>query len=179
MDTEGCWNWQLMREWMPSNIQYKIASILPPNGDNGSDEQASVGSNNNEYSVAIMYENICAFDQQNINPMWSKIWRLNVTERVRCFVWILAYDRLLTNYHKSRMGLGHAMCNHCGNVVETSMHVMRDCSLVTPFWLQPVPMRERSTFFMEDLQQWIVTDISKGRRGNNGSAWCDIWATAC
>jgi hypothetical protein len=164
---------------MPSNIQYKIASILPPSGDNGSDEQASVGGNNNEYSVGIMYENICAFDQQNINPTWSKIWSLNVIERVRYFVWLLAYDRLLTNYRKSRMGLGHAMCNHCGNVAETTLHVMRDCSLVTPFLLQVVPMRERSIFFMEDLQQWIATNIGKRQSGSNGGAWCDIWATAC
>jgi hypothetical protein len=71
------------------------------------------------------------------------------------------------------------MCNHCGNVVETTLHVMRDCSLVTPFWLQVVPMRERSTFFMEDLQQWIATNISKRQSGSNGGAWCDIWATAC
>jgi hypothetical protein len=56
---------------------------------------------------------------------------------------------------------------------------MRDCSLVTPFLLQVVPMRERSIFFMEDLQQWIATNIGKRQSGSNGGAWCDIWATAC
>ncbi|CAJ2662636.1 unnamed protein product [Trifolium pratense] len=164
---------------MPSDIQGKIAAILPPSAVNGCDEPAGVGGNNNEFSVAAMYEHICGFDRRNAQLMWKKTWQLNVTERVRCFVWLLTYDRLLTNSRKSRMGLGHAMCNYCGNVEETTIHVLRDCNLVNKFWLQVVPLEDRNTFFMENLQQWIYSNLSKGAKGRIDSAWCDYWATAC
>jgi hypothetical protein len=48
------------------------------------------------------------------------IWRLRVPERVKTFVWLLHHDRLLTNFNKSKMGLGSSMCNICGNIVEST-----------------------------------------------------------
>jgi hypothetical protein len=60
------------------------------------------------------------------------------------------------------MGLGHAMCTYCGNVVETSLHAIRDCALVTPLWLQIVPLEDRCSFFMDDLQTMDSFQFNKG-----------------
>jgi ribonuclease HI len=179
VDDHGSWNWQLLEPWIPSNILNKIAAIPPPCEENGSDEPVGICSNNNGYSVTAMYEQLRGIVKANSDPVWSKVWKLNVPERVRCFIWLLLHDRLLTNYRKSRIGLGHAMCNYCGVVEETSLHVMRDCALVTPFWLQVVSLEDRSLFFMEDIQAWISLNLKKGKLNGRGSEWCDFWATAC
>jgi hypothetical protein len=126
-----------------------------------------------------MYEQLCDIAIGNADPMWRTVWKLNVLERVRCFVWLLLHDRLLTNQRKSCMGLGHAMCSYCGNVEETSLHAIRDCKLATPFLLQLVPSEERSRFFMEDTQAWIVLNLTKGRTWGRGGEWRDIWAMVC
>jgi hypothetical protein len=41
-------------------------------------------------------------------------------------MWMVRHDRPLTNYTKSRMGLGHALCTYCGNIEETVLHALRD-----------------------------------------------------
>ncbi|PNX92647.1 ribonuclease H, partial [Trifolium pratense] len=40
VDEDGRWNWQIFQDWMPSDIQGKIAAILPPSAVNGCDEPA-------------------------------------------------------------------------------------------------------------------------------------------
>jgi hypothetical protein len=162
VDDNGRWNWQLLEAWMPNHLLHKIAAIPPPSEENGCDEPVGICSDNNGYSVTAMYEQICGIQRENADTIWSKVWKLNVPERVRCFIWLLLHDRLLTNYRKSRMGLGHAMCTHCGNVVETSLHAIRDCALVTPLWLQTVPLEDRCSFFMDDLQTMDSFQFNKG-----------------
>ncbi|CAJ2675557.1 unnamed protein product [Trifolium pratense] len=179
LDESGTWNWNLLVEWMPSNIMNKIAAIPIPNDANGRDTNAGFGGSSSVFSVSAMYEQLCNFDSQNCDTLWQSVWKLHVAERVRCFVWLLLHDRLLTNYRKSRMGIGHAMCRYCGNIEETSLHALRDCALVVPFWLQVVPAKDRGSFFMEEIQQWIHTNMRKCGKRSNGRAWCDFWATAC
>jgi hypothetical protein len=36
------------------------------------------------------------------------------------------------------MGQGSAMCDFCGYQIETILHVMKDCPLVMPLWLNMV-----------------------------------------
>ncbi|GAU14017.1 hypothetical protein TSUD_168420 [Trifolium subterraneum] len=86
-----------------------------------------------------MYDLLSKFNQQELDPVRSKVWKLAVTERVR--------------------------------FEETSLHALRDCPLIVPFWLRVVPMEERSIFFMEEHQQWIRTNLNKCRNQRIGSAW--------
>jgi ribonuclease HI len=168
-----------MEGWIPNNIPNKIATLPTPTDANGKDERAGIGGTNMEYYVAAMYDQLCSYDIQDADPVWNSVWKLRVPERVRCFIWLLLHDRLLTNHRKNRMGIGHAMCSYCVNVVETNLHVLRDCILVAPFWLQVVPLEDRNIFFMEDYQQWIHLNVRKEVQRRNGGAWCDFWATAC
>jgi hypothetical protein len=49
---------------------------------------------------------LCRIEDMDIDDSWKKIWKLKVPERVRMFVWWMHHERILTNFHKSRMGLG-------------------------------------------------------------------------
>ncbi|PNX95557.1 ribonuclease H [Trifolium pratense] len=128
---------------MPTEIENKIAAILPPHSDNGSDTLSGAGGNCTSFSVANMYYKLRGFDMEAADPIWSKLWKLQVSERVRCFVWRMKWDRLLTNSMKHRMGLSSAACNYCGLANETILHALRDCSLVNQFWQQVVPYEIR------------------------------------
>ncbi|PNX64704.1 ribonuclease H, partial [Trifolium pratense] len=47
-------------------------------------------------------------------------------------MWIAAHERLLTNYRRSRWGIGVSpICPSCGNGDETLLHVLRDCVYAT------------------------------------------------
>jgi hypothetical protein len=107
---DGGWNWSLLQDWLPKDIQYKIAAIFPPNVENGRDERCIVGGNNNGFSINIVYQNLCGFHKEGADPKWSKIWKFSVSERVKVFMWLVLNNRILTNDLKSKMDLGHSMC---------------------------------------------------------------------
>jgi hypothetical protein len=69
-----------------------------------------------------MYEILCDFNKLDDEKIWINIWKLKITERNRCFMWLVKHNRLLlTKQVKSRMGLGSACCDYCGEE-ETSLH---------------------------------------------------------
>jgi hypothetical protein len=138
-----------------------------------------MGSIKKGYSVAEMYSTLCDFPYDDIDVNWQKIWKLNVSERVRHFMWMLKHDRLLTNCKKSRMGLGHSMCAYCGDVEETSLHALRDCPLVLPLWKSLIPNEDNNQFFMSNLDNWINLNVSHDTGWRGDRDWKDIWAITC
>jgi ribonuclease HI len=157
----------------------KIAAIYPPHVDNGRDERVGVGGRKNDYSVAVMYNNLCGFREEAAEPIWSKIWKLEVPERVRTFVWMVKHNRLLTNSLKSVMGLCHAMCLYCRDVEETILHVLRDCPIAKEVWMQVLPVASRGIFFMGDLEGWIEFNLHNHVQWHYKGGWCDFWAAMC
>jgi ribonuclease HI len=91
----------------------------------------------------------------------------------------MMHQRLLTNSRKNNMGLGHAMCRFCGDIVENELHAIRDCPLAMQLWLNVVEESMRSTFFVGDWQQWIELNLYSSKKWSNSIAWKDYWATAC
>jgi hypothetical protein len=65
------------------------------------------------------------------NDIWKRIWRLEVPERVRGFVWIVLHRNLMTNERNSRTHLSVSFCDYCRKEVETTLHVLRDCAKAT------------------------------------------------
>ncbi|KAK2422286.1 Polynucleotidyl transferase, ribonuclease H superfamily protein [Trifolium repens] len=178
VDNEGGWNWNMMDGWLPADIMQKITAILPPSIENGKDIQLGIGKNSDEFSVASMYNLLCNFDFSVEDKEWREIWKLRVSERNRCFMWIVKHDRILTKKIKARMGIGNDCCNFC-NEVETSLHVLRDCGLAITVWLPLVPQCLRSNFFDGDLKQWFSANVNCGIVIDGNVRWKDVWATAC
>jgi hypothetical protein len=85
-----------MDGWLHADIMQKITAILPPSIENGKDIQLGIGKNSDEFSVASMYNLLCNFDHSIEDKEWREIWKLRVSERNRCFMWIVKHDRLLT-----------------------------------------------------------------------------------
>ncbi|GAU12635.1 hypothetical protein TSUD_121260 [Trifolium subterraneum] len=77
------------------------------------------------------------------------------------------------------MGLGHAMCRFCGDIVENELHVIRDCPLVMSLWLNVVEDSMRRMFFTGDWQQWINFNLHSSKKWREEIAWKDYWDVAC
>ncbi|MCH86827.1 RNA-directed DNA polymerase (Reverse transcriptase) [Trifolium medium] len=157
VDDNGGWNWSLLESWMPYEYQQKIAAIYPPSHENGRDIRAGVGGNSNGFAVASMYNNLCGYLHKDNSTMWCRLWKMKTPERVRAFMWMAMHNRLITNSLKSKMGLCHVMCSHCGDVEETTLHVLRDCPKAMNVWVQVIPVQSRGLFFMGETQHCNVS----------------------
>jgi len=129
VNDEGDWRWELLNAWLPLEVLHKIEAIPPPHIIHGSDVRGSFSGDHENYLVAALYQELERFQNNITNSNWRMIWKLAVPERVRCFMWLMKHERLLTNYSKSRMGIRTATCAYCGSIPETVLHAMRDCAL--------------------------------------------------
>jgi ribonuclease HI len=179
VDANGDWRQELLAEWLPSRILNKIQSIPPPDDGAGADVRYCLEDAHGNFSISAMYHVLCNFEEDEAAMVWNKIWKLQVPERVRVFVWMMHHDRLLTNHRKSRMGLGSAMCSYCGDQCETILHVLRDCPLVMPLWLNMVRMDMRGQFFAGNILQWIHFNLSNNVGVQQDMKWPNVWAVAC
>ncbi|MCI19743.1 RNA-directed DNA polymerase (Reverse transcriptase) [Trifolium medium] len=76
------------------------------------------------------------------------------------------------------MHLGSPYCSY-GDVVETKLHVLRDCPLCMTVWLTIVQDNKRELFFNANLQQWVTLNINGTIVGNEIDNWDAYWASAC
>ncbi|PNX79213.1 RNA-directed DNA polymerase (reverse transcriptase) [Trifolium pratense] len=137
----GCDTW--IEEGLCLDQHINIPIVLPPHVDNGRDERVGVGGNKKDFSVTSMYNNLRGFNKYDAHYMWCKVWKLKAPERVRTFIWLVMHNKLLTNSLKSVTGLSHAMCSYCRVVEETTLHVLRDCTLAKEIWGPAVPVASR------------------------------------
>jgi ribonuclease HI len=179
IDDEGNWNWNLLHNWLPDDILKKIAAVAPPSIDHGPDERVLAGCSSENFSVAGMYTALSDYHGDDENTSWRRIWKLHVPERVRTFIWLMKHQRLLTNSLKSKMGVSHAMCNFCGDVEESILHVMRDCPRAMAIWNCVISTHDRGSFYMSDTQHWIDLNLHNSYQWSDSGSWSEFWALCC
>ncbi|PNX60889.1 ribonuclease H [Trifolium pratense] len=130
-------------------------------------------------SLLPVCQNLCGIHDEDGDSVWRKVWHLKVPERVRTLVWMTVHNRLLTNSLKSEMGLSHALCDSCGDVEETTLHVMRDCPRAKNIWNCVIPSKDKAISYMGDLQHWISFNIHNSMQWMGSGKWCDFWAYCC
>jgi hypothetical protein len=154
VDENGNWNWRILENWLPAEIMYKIATILPPDDSAGDDKQQWQGNSAKAFSITNIYHDICGFNQRDSDDKWKRVWKLNTPERVK------THDRILTNGRKYKMGLGDNTCRYCGSIEETTLHALRDCPvLAMVVWIHLVHQDMRNQFFNSELHEWVSSNL--------------------
>lgn len=74
--------------------------------DLGPDSRICPGERLGSFSVASAYKLPSVTFGERGMTWWKCIWRLNVSERIRCFAWQLMHGKLLTNKACHKWGLG-------------------------------------------------------------------------
>jgi hypothetical protein len=175
---DGGWNWNIIN-WLPANVLNMLTVIPAPAEGYGDDTKFWPHDKHGIFTVRYAYELLLDLGPCEDENVWSKIWKLQMSERVRSFIWLLKHDRLLTNYRKSKMQLGPPYCDFCGDIIETELHVLRDYPRYMSLWLNFVQDGVRETFFASNLQQWIHLNINGDIDGIGVDNWQTYRAFAC
>jgi hypothetical protein len=179
VDDNGCWKFDLLNTWLPHNIISKLYAILPPPSDGDIDRRVWSGTDNGQFSIASAYNLLCSLGDHNREMGWVRIWKLKVPERIRSFIWLVRHDRLITNYRKSKMHIGEPWCTHCVDIIEDTLHVLRDCPLAKSVWCNLLNNDAREFFFAVELKDWIHMILQQELGRNMYMDWSGVWATSC
>lgn len=123
----------------------RIQAILPP--------LAEMGADRREFSVSSAYRLVAGINDCAAVPHWVTLWKIDVPERVRLFIWQLLHGKLLTKETKYKWGRSDPYCQFCTNYVDFAIHALRDCRNCSLVWTQLVPSQARAGFFMGDLSE--------------------------
>ncbi|KAK9017234.1 hypothetical protein V6N11_079716 [Hibiscus sabdariffa] len=101
-DANGCWDWERISHFLPECILWKFVGIKPPLMQFGSDLPGWRWEQNRCFTTKSAYDALSAPSGPVVDFKWASIWNLHVPQRVKVFLWLSAYDRLLTNSERIR-----------------------------------------------------------------------------
>jgi ribonuclease HI len=175
----GSWNFDMFNNTVPNTIIKKMQAIVPPHVNQGEDIQLWPGTSMGNFTVASAYQLIANDLVDNVDKKWSQIWKLDVIERVRVFIWQLTHDRILTNARLARWNNGNPNCHSCIQFEETTLHVMRDCPIAVNIWRHLLPYKDIGYFFVVGFNDWISLNLDNKFGTAKDSSWSATWATTC
>ncbi|CAH9131175.1 unnamed protein product [Cuscuta epithymum] len=66
---------------------------------------------------------------------WSWVWKIRTCEKVRCFLWLVMKNKLLTNVERGKRHISEdTVCPLCNEDEETVLHIIRDCPFAVAVW---------------------------------------------
>jgi hypothetical protein len=175
----GSWNYEELERLLPANLIMKLVARMPPTADVGPDVPLWPGEKMGNFSVASAYQLLTGGNLPDSEKKWNKVWRLDTLERIRVFMWQVLHDRIQTNWRTAKWNLTEPYCSHCGQMEETTLHVLRDCPIAVEVWKHLLKEDDRGSFFICTFQQWVELNLSTNMGIQSDLSWDATWATTC
>ncbi|KAJ8452595.1 hypothetical protein Cgig2_004931 [Carnegiea gigantea] len=122
-------------------------------GDENEDQMVWSGSSHGNFSLKSAIAIIRKEAENERDSFWDFVWQRNLPQRINFFLWLAAHERLMTNANRFARGLAlSAACTICDSTEETTLHLLRDCSLARSVWRSLVPHPEQAMFFARPLR---------------------------
>ncbi|CAL1400519.1 unnamed protein product [Linum trigynum] len=173
-DPDQGWKVTEFEHLLPQATVDSIRSVLVDPMSTEDDTLIWKESSNGTFTTKSPYKSMDNPEQGYPDALWKKIWRLNTPERVRTFIWIAAKGCLATNsVRKYRHLTEDGKCSLCNEVEETNLHCLRDCRIARTVWNRLIPSNRRPTFFIDDYDEWLRSNI----RDDSEGAWTGDWGS--
>ena len=92
----------------------------------------------------------------DVDANWKIIWKLSVPQRLRLFMWLCYQDRIMSNGNRFVRHLtDDPRCFTCGEVEESSLHILRDCPVARILWRQLGVCISNSQWRV-NLKEWLA-----------------------
>lgn len=137
---------------------------------------------NGTYSAKNAYRWLTHTAKESLAPplahseRWSWIWRLNLPENVKHFVWLVMHDSLPTNHVRFlQHATGDGSCPRCGASAETITHALRDCTHASTVW-HTLGHASSQQFFLMDPCHWMKSHATNMHHGSLFTIVCwTLW----
>ena len=159
--TGDCWDWATLNHLLPQDSLDAIASV-PLSAIVTAPSCHWNLTSQGHFTTKSAYEQHQFPSWDDPNPLWRKVWRLPMAQRVRTFTWLLLKGKLLTNCERSKRGLTQdPFCSICSDQVEDLTHVFRDCPPASSVWRKILPQDMLTDFLRMAPSVWLRAILSK------------------
>ncbi|CAN1751196.1 Putative ribonuclease H protein At1g65750 [Linum perenne] len=157
---DGCWDWSRLHHSLPPHMISQVAGMSPPTPDGGDDDLIWGPDPKGRFTIKSAYDIIATSRDPSPHNTWNFIWKWQGPSRIKHFLWLAAHDRLLSNAERHRRHMTVTdNCHRCTNVSETSLHILRDCTLARDVWLALLPPGIVAEFFSGNVHEWIIKGV--------------------
>ncbi|CAJ2652742.1 unnamed protein product [Trifolium pratense] len=101
----GDWDYDFLISNLPSNFVFQVLALPAPTDTDGRDSIGWGGTTTRDFTVQSAYVSQSARGQ-TIEGDWKALWGWKGPYRIQTFMWTAAHERLLTNYRRSKWGVG-------------------------------------------------------------------------
>ena len=153
--------------------------MAPPMNLGYPDAITWLGSHDGDFAVKSAYGLISSDMLLPADPLFRLIWKFDVMERIRVFLWHVIVDALPTSFFRfSRHITDDPSCTRCNmNMHETTSHVFRDCTTASCFWTRLVDAETYLHFFIANLRSWVHWNLDP-HNPIDGLYWARLFASA-
>jgi hypothetical protein len=124
-------------------------------------------STSGQFSTSSVYRLISAdrFASSSVSStFWKSIWKLNLNDRLRLFLWKIAWNILPT---KERLGqlfpISDTHCPLCNMAKDSLHHLFFDCFFARVVWRLSFWPLDSTAFHFSSMEDWIAAIISPDR----------------
>lgn len=174
------WSLDRLSTMLPPEMSACFSAVNPHIEPNSADIWYWEGSTTGAYSVkdgyAWLYNHL---HQQQVLEDWKWVWKLQVPEKVRYFIWLCLHEALPINATRFNRHLAtSASCSHCSSTFEDSLHALRDCRHSRELWTRLGADRWHN-IWNQDVKVWL-THHARGAHATKFLAglW-NIWKWRC
>ncbi|CAN1322248.1 Putative ribonuclease H protein At1g65750 [Linum perenne] len=101
----GEWNWSLFNQFLSRDGCLQVAGMSPPSAGGGEDRITWGLERDGCFRICSAYLLVADEEGGTLDSIWRLIWRWKGPQRIRQFLWLVAHNRLLTNFEHHRRHL--------------------------------------------------------------------------
>ncbi|CAH9100084.1 unnamed protein product [Cuscuta epithymum] len=159
------WNVGKLEEMLPKDVVDNVRAVPLSMEEDIQDGVFWRLSGTGEITIKSAYE-ACFFMQMEDNMNW--IWNISVPEKVRCFLWLIRKNKILTNIERVRRHLSDDhICHICNDEDETVLHMVRDCTFAALCWKNAALGLARTGDNSFNSLEWLRSHCQE-KRDNTG-----------
>lgn len=153
----GNWDVEKIQKYLPKEICNWIVRSFPGIRENCEDDIHWSHHKEGVFYVKAAYSLISKEKRTATERQWKFIWKWPGSQRNRTFMWLCAYDKILTNKQRVKQNFTNdPICDCCRSVEESVIHALRDCLVVKDLWKMLVKPIYWPGFFRGETLAWFA-----------------------
>lgn len=158
LDEEGKWNTESIANIVTPQDLQEITKIHRPRFVTYTDAPTWIGTAVGTFSTASAYRIIS--NQEADGRTWKWLWKAKIPQKLKCFLWLILHDRLLTNQLRFKRNMTTtAVCPRCGLYSEDSSHLLRECPCAKAIWTEIKGLRWWEEGCNLPLAEWVANNL--------------------